>query len=134
MTPAVLALTGTLLLAAGPVPRADVRVDVRVTRELGGTATFVEFSPDQASWVALYGTFSDGSLRTLFPSEDEEASWVPANEVRVIPVDVPAGLRLETVQAVASPRWFDPRELWIASAPATPSDRVSTGNEKGLWA
>lgn len=123
---------GVPMLALAPEARGEIRVDVRVTEELGHAA-FVEFTADQGAWVALYGSFSDGSLRTLGPVA-ESPEWLPANEKRVISVELTEGLHLESVQAVASPRWFDPRQLWIAAAPeGKEEERVSIGNTGGLW-
>jgi len=125
-------VAGAATLALAPEARSEIRVDVRVTEELGHAA-FVEFTPDQAAWVALYGSFSDGSLRALGPA-DASPEWVPANERRVISVELIEGLHLESVQAVASPRWFDPRQLWIAAASEKQEEgRVSIGNVGGLW-
>jgi hypothetical protein len=116
----------------------------------------VEFRADRGAWVALYGSFSDGSLRTLASGEDGSPEWVQADEVRVISVELTEGLRLESVQAVASPRWFDAWQLWIAAAPAenegpwagtapgsaengrprsgrAAGSEVSIGNVEGLW-
>jgi hypothetical protein len=123
------------LLALAPDARAEIRVEVRVTEELGlsGRAALVEFSPEEGAWVALYGSFSDGSLRPLGPAAEDSPEWVRANEIRVISVELTGGLRLESVQAVASPRWFDPRQLWIAAAPDGRGLRVSTEDGGGLW-
>ena len=129
MRPAAIVAASVLLAAVGTArnARADVHVEVRVTEEIGHAA-FVEFSPSQGAWVALYGSFSDGSLRTLVPVDAEaSAEWIPANEVRTITVELVDGLRLESVQAVASRRWFDPRQLWIAGT-------VSSASSGGLWA
>jgi len=125
-------IAGASLLATAPEARSEIRVDVRVTEELGHAA-LVEFSPDQGAWVALYGTFSDGSLRTLCPAA-QSPEWIPANETHVVSVELTDGLRLESVQAVASPRWFDPQQLWIAAGPGAGSvGRGSAGNDEGQW-
>jgi hypothetical protein len=123
------------LLAPAPEARAEIRVEVRVTEELGisGRAALVEFSPAEQAWVVLYGAFSDGSLRPLGPGADDSPEWMQAREIRVISVELSGGLRLESVQAVASPRWFDPRALWIAAAPGEAGPRVSTEDGEGLW-
>lgn len=105
-------LTAPQPAAASP---AGISVDVNVIRAVE-TRAWVEFSPERSSFVALYGVFSDGTLRPLFPEVEGYDHWVEAREVRVVGVDVPEGIRLESVQAVASARWFDPGQLWIASA------------------
>jgi hypothetical protein len=136
-----LALAGFPLLALAPEARSEIRVDVQVT-EHSERAARVEFRADRGAWVALYGSFSDGSLRTLASGEDGSPEWVQADEVRVISVQLTEGLRLESVQAVASPRWFDAWQLWIAAAPAengrararrAAGNEVSIRNVEGLW-
>jgi hypothetical protein len=125
-------VAGAAVLSLAPQARSEIRVDVRVTEEVGHAA-FVEFTSDQAAWIVLYGSFSDGSLRALGPAI-HSPEWVPANERRVISVELLDGLHLESVQAVASPRWFDPRQLWIAAAPERQEEEhVSAGNAEGLW-
>jgi hypothetical protein len=136
-----LAAAGFPLLALAPDARSEIRVDVRVT-EGPGRAALVEFRADRGAWVALYGSFSDGSLRTLASDEQGSPEWVQADELRVISVELTEGLHLESVQAVASPLWFDAWQLWIASAPAEGDGprngsaagyEVSIGTGEGLW-
>lgn len=114
---AALAALAAAIACAPAVGVADVKVDVRVT-EGSAHEAWVEFSPDQGAFVALYGAFSDGSLRALFPVACGDCYWVEANEMRHILVEVPGGVRLESVEALASRKWFDPTVVWIASAPS----------------
>lgn len=94
---------------------ADVRVDVRVTADACDTRTaWVEFRPDRGAYVALYASFSDGTLRPVFPIGWGGSHWVGCREPRKVPVVLPHGARLESVQAVASEQWFDPAQCWIA--------------------
>lgn len=94
----------------------NVNVDVRVG---GGTGWFddsawVEFRPDRGAYIALYAVFSDGSIDLVFPDESCESHWVDGFEARSVQVFAPCGVSLDHVQAVASSRWFDPAECWVA--------------------
>jgi hypothetical protein len=115
MKPAMLLAVGLL---AAPVARAaDPEVEVRVL-QMEGREARVELVANRSAWVAVYGAFSDGSLRAIFPDEGQGAHWVEANEVRAFSVELPADAVLQSVQAVASAAWFDPAGLWIARAPS----------------
>ncbi|MBZ0267729.1 hypothetical protein K8I85_06205 [bacterium] len=116
---------GLLLLPAlaSASPRADVNVDVHVRIGNAGphcatvAPTWIDFRPDRGAFVALYAAYSDGSVSLVFPREDWRNHWVEPAPGNSVPVYVPRGLRLESVQAVASPHWFDPHECWVAMAP-----------------
>ena len=101
----------------------DVNVDVHVRLGNSGPhcatngATWIDFRPDRGAFVALYAAYSDGSVSLVFPREDWRNHWVEPAPGASVAVFVPRGLRLESVQAVASPRWFDPHECWVAMAP-----------------
>jgi hypothetical protein len=109
-------LLALCLLPVSAARAAYVEVDVRVIPGEGREAR-VEFVAKNSAWVALYGTFSDGTLRAIFPAEGQGTHWVEANEVRALSVELPADALLESVQAVASTSWFDPAGLWIAAGP-----------------
>jgi hypothetical protein len=117
---------GMLLLLpalASASPGTNVYVDVNVRLGNSGphcatdAATWIDFRPDRGAFVALYAAYSDGSVALVFPREDWRNHWVEPVPGCSVPVFVPRGLRLESVQAVASPRWFDPHECWVAMAP-----------------
>lgn len=106
---------------------APVSVDVRVAGGLGPQSeNWIEFCPDRGAYVALYATFSDGTMHRVFPLTDHASHWVDGWEKRAIPVEVPRGVCLTDVQAVASLEWFDPAESWVVSGPrsATSGHRV----------
>lgn len=102
---------------------ANVYVDVNVRLGGSGThcatdgATWIDFRPDRGAFVALYAAYSDGSVALVFPREVWRNHWVEPAPGTSVAVYVPRGLRLESVQAVASPRWFDPHECWVTMAP-----------------
>jgi hypothetical protein len=131
MKPAMLLAAG---LALAPAARSEsVDVDVRVVC-LEGREARVEFVARRSAWVAVYGEFSDGSLRAIFPDTMSGTHWVEANEVRSLEVHLPADATLESVQAVASTAWFDPAGLWIASGPsASRPGRVPGVPAAGTW-
>jgi hypothetical protein len=110
-----------MLAALASVPSVALASDVFVNvRTVGHDArTIVEFRPKHGAYVALYGHFSDGEVRPLFPSSDCSSFWVDGREVRVIEV-VPCGARLEDVQVITSSHWFDPSECWVAWTPRSP--------------
>jgi hypothetical protein len=110
-----------MLAALASVPSVALASDVFVyVRTVGHDArTIVEFRPKHGAYVALYGHFSDGEVRPLFPSSDCSSFWVDGREVRVIEV-VPCGARLEDVQVITSSHWFDPSECWVAWTPRSP--------------
>lgn len=116
-----MAAIGLLLLPATALASNEVNVEVRVngTRASGWdfTETQIDFRPDCGAFVALYAAFSDGSVHLVFPAEDWRNHWVEPGPPHSVAVRVPAGLRLESVQAVASRYWFDPAECWVAAAP-----------------
>ncbi|MCA9753529.1 MAG: hypothetical protein KC591_15145 [Gemmatimonadetes bacterium] len=118
MRNAMMALALSWMVPVAASASHDVNVDIRV---LGGSgwdaATYVEFEADRSGFVALYATFSDGSIVPIFPVSDCESHWVNRRDVYSVPVWVPRGVRVETVQVVASDEWFDPTETWVASAP-----------------
>lgn len=126
MTAAAIALT---LPASADASRA-INVDVRIQSAHGGdyyrcntscgrhtNTVWVEFSPDHGAFVALYAAYSDGSVSLVFPSNDWDAHWVDRSDWYELPVLVPCGVRLQSVQAVAARNWFDPAECWLTSAP-----------------
>ena len=48
---------------------SPVSVDVRVAGGLGwNSENWIEFCPDRGAYVALYATFSDGSVYSVFPT------------------------------------------------------------------
>ncbi len=122
-------LAGMLLLPTTAMASHDVNVDVRIvgSRDVGGYGhgygyrsdgieTWVEFYPDRSAFVALYAAYSDGSVSLIYPL-DGERHWVDGHCGGSVPVWVPRGLRLDSVQVVASRRWFDPAECWVTSGP-----------------
>jgi hypothetical protein len=122
-------LAGLLLLPATAMASHEVNVDVHIagSRDVGGyghgygyrsdgTETWVEFYPDRGAFVALYAAYSDGSVSLIYPL-DGERNWVDARHGGAVPVWIPRGLRLESVQVVASRRWFDPAECWVTGGP-----------------
>jgi hypothetical protein len=112
---------------------AQVAVDVRVAGGLGwNSENWIEFCPDRGAYVALYATFSDGSVHRVFPVADCGSHWVDGWETRAIPVEVPRGVCLTNVQAVASLEWFDPAESWLVSAPR-PVRRTHRVVYAGSW-
>ena len=120
------ALLGALLAITVAVPApavaSNIQVDVRVASGGGwyGEEVWVEFTPQRSGWVAVYAAYSDGSLRPVFPTDSYGTHWVDAREVRVLPIRVPYGVRLVSVQAVASHRWFDPGDCRLVSTPSGP--------------
>jgi hypothetical protein len=114
---AVAAVALTLLPAAAPA--TAVSVDVQIVGGLSwDSESWIEFCPDRGAYVALYATYSDGSMVPVFPAAAGMSHWVNAWETRAIPVVVPIGVCLTDVHAVASAEWFDPTVGWLASAPA----------------
>ncbi|GJM43951.1 MAG: hypothetical protein DHS20C21_07930 [Gemmatimonadota bacterium] len=133
----LLAMTALLILPATALATPEVNVDVRISaargsgsgfcdsscgyRSCGGThhsnEAWVDFHPDRGAFVALYAAFSDGSVSLVFPTEDWNSHWVDPRDDYSVPVWVPNGLRLESVQAVASREWFDPSECYVTYAP-----------------
>jgi hypothetical protein len=115
-----LAVIAGLLLpaAATATPAVNVEVHVGATRSSGwNTETLIDFRPDSGAFVALYAAYSDGSVHLVFPAEDWRNHWVEPGPPTRVAVRVPAGLRLESVQAVASRSWFDPAACWVTVAP-----------------
>jgi hypothetical protein len=128
MKPAMLLAAGLL---AAPAARAlptqvGPEVEVRVVQVEARQAR-VELVSNRSAWVAVYGAFSDGSLRAIFPGGGHGSQWVEANEVRAFSVELPPDASLESVQAVASAAWFDPAGLWIAVAPSGVGDSRVVG-------
>jgi len=129
------ALAALLILPTSALASPDVRVSVSINggydsrscstwcdhRTCGydryGHETWVEFHPDRSSYVALYAAFSDGSTALVFPTSDWSNHWVERHDSYSVPVWVPTGVRLESVQAVASRHWFDPSECHVTYAP-----------------
>ena len=116
---------------------APVAVDVRVAGGMGPQSeNWIEFCPDRGAYVALYATFSDGTMHRVFPVSDHVSHWVDGWEMRAIPVEVPRGACLTDVQAVASLEWFDPAESWVVSGPReVPSGHrvVHAGTGEAAW-
>ncbi len=121
-----------LLFLPGMVTARDVVVDVRLSNVWDHGQTWVEFQPDRGAYVALYASYSDGSVRPVYPQNDCITHWVDGWEVKTVAVQVPCGLRLEAVRAVASVYWFDPTETWVASV--TPHHGRSRGVVVSAWA
>ncbi len=116
---AILAVTAAV---PAPVAASSIHVDVRVASGGGwcGEETWVEFAPQRSGWVAVYAAYSDGSLQRVFPTSPGRTHWVDARDVRILPVSVPYGVRLVSVQAVASGHWFDPGDCRLVSAAPGP--------------
>ena len=95
----------------------DVGVDVWVRSDDCDYSTWVEFEADRTGWVAVYAAFSDGSVERVFPVYDGERHKVKRNRVYSVSVETYRGVRIESVQAVGSRKWFDPNEVWVARAP-----------------
>jgi hypothetical protein len=108
-------LGAVILLPAVALGSQVVSVEVRVTgTQERGSEAWIEFSPNRSAFVALYATFSDGSLIPVFPSNPNLSHWVNGREIRIERIHLPRGAHLESLQAVASAEWFDPRQCWIA--------------------
>jgi len=121
-----------LIFLPAAVPAASVSVDVRVAGGLGWSSeNWIEFCPDRGAYVALYATFSDGSVQRVFPSNDGASHWVDGWETYAVPVAVPRGVCITNVQAVASLDWFDPSDWWVASGP--PARRTYCVVRAGSW-
>lgn len=116
-------LAASQILPAAAIA-AHVSVDVRVAGELERSEGWIEFRPDRGAWVALYATFSDGSVQRVFPVDEGASHWVDGSETRAVALVVPRGVCLTNVQAVASVEWFDPSERWLASAHAKNRTRM----------
>jgi hypothetical protein len=127
-----------LLLPAAVSASHPVEVDVRI---LGGTGwdetTVVEFRANRSGYVALYATYSDGTIVPVFPMSSWQSHRVRGSRTYSVAVSMPCGVRIESVQAVASYRWFDPNECWVAAAPRYGWDRpgwvVTTVSHVPLW-
>jgi len=116
----------------------EVNVDVRVRGGSGwDEATVVEFRANRSAYVALYAAYSDGTIAPIFPGRSWENHRVRGRRTYSVMVSVPYGVRIESVQAVASRRWFDPNECWVAAAPhydrGRPGWVVTTVSQVPLW-
>jgi hypothetical protein len=92
----------------------DVQVSLAGGPGWGPEETWIEFEAERDAFVAVYATFSDGSVEIVFPVSAHESHWVDGRERYAVPVYSPRGAWLEDVQAVASSYWFDPFECWLA--------------------
>jgi len=117
----LMAVVALLLLPAASRASHDVNVEVRVNAPLACgwdfTETRIDFRPECGAFVALYAAWSDGSVHLVFPAGDWRNHWVEPGPAYSVAVRMPAGVRLESVQAVASRHWFDPSECWVTVAP-----------------
>lgn len=95
----------------------DVGVDVWVRSDDHDCSTWVEFEADRTGWVAVYAAFSDGSVERVFPVYNGERHKVKRGRVYSVAVETYHNVRIESVQAVGSRKWFDPNEVWVARAP-----------------
>ena len=113
-----LALVGVLLAAAPAASSIGVTVQVGASGPRWEPGIWVEFQPERSAYVALYATFSDGTLMRVFPTRHCSSHWVSGWDTRFVRIRTPRGACLESVQAVASDDWFDPYGHWAVTARA----------------
>ena len=112
-----IAMGVSMLPAAALASHHAVNVDLQVGGGRGwfDDSAWIQVRPDRGAYVAVYAVFSDGSIDLVFPNDSYESNWIDGCEPRYVQVFAPCGVYLDHVQAVASSRWFDPAECWVAS-------------------